>query len=100
MAEDPFLERLQKAADAHKRIAKLMALADKHPDTPEGQSAKRKANQLIEKWGKPSPALNVMAFGSVMGNIKRNFPGTIDDSDLVKPARRVVEKEDDDGEQY
>ena len=100
--DDPFLQRLQRAADAHKRIAKLMALYEKHPDTEEGKSAKAKADQLIAKYGQPSAALKVASFGNLMSNIKSAFPGKIDDSDLAKSTHRVVSKEEDndDGEGY
>lgn len=105
MTDDPFLERLQKAADARKRIDKLMALAHKHPDTEEGKSALRKAGLLARKAGieitggvpltKPPKYLNPGAMSAFAGAIKKTFPGKIDASDLEKPNYRTVDKEED-----
>ena len=107
MAEktDPFLERLQRAAKIRQRIDKLLAVAEKHPETPEGQSARRMAEELAAKHGIPlsggvgpqtlKPRINAGAFAAFGAAIKKQFPGQIDESDLKKPNYRVVDKDED-----
>lgn len=103
---DPFLDRLKRAAKVRQRIDKLMATAERHPETHEGQSARRMAEALAKKYEMPlsggvgpqavKPRLNPGAFAAFTGAIKKQFPGQIDASDLVKPKGRVVDKEEDD----
>lgn len=105
MAEksDPFGDRLRHEARIRGQIAKLLAIYDRHPETEEGKSARRKAVDLsrkhkIELEGVSMAApkrFNPGAFAAFGGAIKKQFPGQIDESDLAKPRNRTVDKEDD-----
>jgi hypothetical protein len=74
-----FLERLR-VAD---RVRKLLAIADKHPDSHEGKSAREKAGQLIAKHHLDSESLRPKHKVSqtydhtkaVMGAMMAAFPG-------------------------
>lgn len=102
MTSDPFLERLRAANRARSRIAKLRALHDKHPDTPEGKAALAKAlalekqlDQTVEepKLSKPLPNVpNESYFGAFASAFKHRFPG-VDNEDYSKYARKDDDEE-------
>lgn len=94
--DDPFLQRLQAQSDARNRIAKLLALAHKHPDTPEGQSARRKATELASRHGIEMEGISIakpkkvdLRFMSGMAKaMAKAYPGKIDAGDLIDKNRR------------
>jgi hypothetical protein len=69
---------------AASKVRKLLAIANKHPDTHEGSSARKRAEVLIAKYGldaeslKPLPERRVYPehdnFAAFAGAIKRNYP--------------------------
>lgn len=99
---DPFLERLRAASKLRGRITKLRTLYERHPDTPEGLSALRKARRLEaelgatvepQREGTPKPNVpNDSYFGAFAKAFKHNFPGD-DDEDYSKYARDKDVKE-------
>lgn len=98
----------EKTVRALDRVKKLLALADRHPDTEEGRSARRKALQLSEAHGldmarvdlkiaqpKRVNRINPGMFDSFAATVKKQYPG-IDDEDYSQPKRRgTYGKEED-----
>lgn len=96
---DPFLERLKATAHARGRVAKIKALAEKHPDTPEGIAAAKKGRELATEHGISYDDLSVgvhpkkaslSGFGAFTSAIKSAFPGQ-DDEDYSKYAPKKKE---------
>lgn len=80
-----FLERLRVA----EKVRKLLALANKHPDTPEGRSAREKAGLLMAKHNIDPASLNprqVSRSPDAFESFARNFRGFSgrDDEDYTK----------------
>jgi hypothetical protein len=104
MVDDPYLERLRAANKSRSKIAKLRAVYDRHPDTPEGKSALRKAlalekqlDQTVEepKLSKPQPNVpNDSYFGAFANAFKHRFPG-VDNEDYSKYARKDDDEDSD-----
>lgn len=98
-----FLERMR----ASDKVRKLMATANRHPDTPEGKSALRVAGNLIAKYKldaeslKPKPEVSKRPvhtadpFATFGGAIKQNYRGK-DTTDYTKfdPETGKVRQDD------
>jgi hypothetical protein len=84
--DDAFRERLR----VSDKVRKLLAIAEKHPDTPEGKSAREKAGLLIAKYNLDAaslrPKIDAPKFdynSAVMKAMMAAFPGR-DTTDYTK----------------